>query len=97
MYAGPEFPPWNGPGPGSGPAAPEPPAQRRARPLVLHLALLLFPLTAGVFTGAVVPLLLALDAEAGWNSLLMGSAAALLLAAPAAHWLAVRLLKNSTT
>lgn len=41
-----------------------------------------------------VPLLLALDPEAGWNSLLMGSGAALLLAAPAAHWLAVRLLRR---
>lgn len=94
MYAGPEFPPWNGPGPGSGPTKPDRPPQRRARLLVLHLALLLFPLTAGVFTGAAIPLLLSLDPEAGWDSLLMGSGAALLLAAPAAHWLAVRLLKT---
>jgi hypothetical protein len=61
--------------------------------LALHLGLLLYPLTAGVFTGAAMPLLLALEPQPSSDSLLTAVGAALLLAAPAAHWLAVRLLR----
>jgi hypothetical protein len=90
MYAGSDHPPWNGAGPGM-PPPPSLPPQGRLR---LHLAVLLFPLTAGVLTGAAMPLLLTLDPQADWESLLMGTLAALALAAPAAHWLAARLLRR---
>jgi hypothetical protein len=55
---------------------------------------LLFPLTAGVLTGAAIPLVLAVDAQAGWRSLGSASFTALLLAAPVAHLLAKRLLRR---
>ncbi len=90
MYAGPDHPPWNGACPGMPPPSPELPTPR----LRLHLAILLFPLTAGVLTGAAMPLLLTLDPQADWESLLLGTLAALALAAPAAHWLAARLLRR---
>lgn len=71
-----------------GPRAP------RAKPrLSLHLAVLLFPLTAGVLTGATLPVLLALDPQVGWVGLRAGTCLALLLAAPAALCLATRLLR----
>jgi hypothetical protein len=69
--------------------------QRSSRRLALQLGLLLYPLTSGVLTGAAMPLLLALDPQAGWDSLLAATGAALLLAAPAAHWLAFRLVHPS--
>jgi hypothetical protein len=65
--------------------------------LSLQLAVLLFPLTAGVLTGATLPLLLAVDPEVDWHGLASGTCTALLLAAPAAHWLASRLLRPSTS
>jgi len=55
--------------------------------------MLLFPLTAGVLTGAAIPLVLAFDAEPGWQGIGSATFAALLLAAPAAHLLAKRLLR----
>lgn len=90
MYAGPEFPPWTGGGPGSPPVEPAP----RRIPLSLHLAILLFPLTAGVLTGAAIPLVLACHTEAGWRGLGSATLVALLLAAPVAHLLAKRLLRR---
>jgi len=89
MYAGPDFPPGSGGGPGFPPVEPAPPRI----PTSLHLAMLLFPLTAGVLTGAAIPLVLAFDAEPGWQGIGSATFAALLLAAPAAHLLAKRLLR----
>lgn len=87
MYRAPDIPPWNPPRP----AQPHGPAPR-PHALGLHLALLLFPLTAGVLTGAAVPLVLVLHPGAGWQGIGGATLAALLLSAPAAHRLAVRLL-----
>ena len=87
MYRAPDIPPWNLPGP----AQPQG-AVPGARALGLHLALLLFPLTAGVLTGAAVPLVLMLHPGAGWPGIGGATLGALLLAAPAAHLLALRLL-----
>lgn len=92
MYAGPEHPAWRAPGPGH-PAPPPPQGPPQPRRLCLLLALLLFPLTAGLFTGAVVPLVLAFHPHAGWASFGPATAAALLLAAPTAHALAAALLR----
>jgi hypothetical protein len=93
MYAGSDHPAWRSPGPGQ-PATPVPDGRVPARRLGLLLALLLFPLTAGVLTGAAVPLVLALDPAAGWNELGLATFLALLLAAPAAHGLAAILLRT---
>ncbi len=94
MYAGPDHPPWNGPGPGPGPAQPSPTHSASGR-LALHLGLLMYPLTSGVLTGAVMLLLLMLHPQPGWDILLTATGAALLLAGLAARWLALRLLRLS--
>jgi hypothetical protein len=92
MYAGSDPPAWPAPGPGRGPEpalGPQP-----SRRLGLLLAVVLLPLTAGVLTGIAVPLVLALQPDAGWAQLGPASLAALLLSAPAAHGLAALLLRS---
>ena len=91
MYRTPDIPPWTPPSP----ARPQGPVPG-ARALGLHLALLLFPLTAGVLTGAAVPLVLAFHPGAGWHVIGGTTLAALLLAAPTAHLLALRLLGRTS-